>query len=247
MIQHWFNRVLNSRWHHGIGMKELQRRQRVSRRQGGILAAAVLLHVALLALPLRRASPPTPASPVLEVSLLASFVTARESPTRRPAPAAPPTTKKVSPDPQRSPRPLPKTRADTQRPEPTAATGRLTVARLLDQATRMNWPETHRPKARIGRPSSSESLGGLRRQILPLEPNLFDDYALPASVETIDRWLEPGGAHRVVVRTPTGHTLCGRQEPVDVFRPWGQMPMMFHLCAGGGQRQLTRTREPRWR
>jgi hypothetical protein len=76
----------------------------------------------------------------------------------------------------------------------------------------------------------------LSKRILPLEENLFDDYLLPSSSEVLDQWQEPGGVQRMVVRLPNGETLCGRQEPVNDFRPWEQMPMMFGRCGGGGKR-----------
>lgn len=245
MIQHLFNRVLKSRWHHGISMNGLQWRQRISKQQWGILAAAVLLHVALLALPLRRALPPAPAPPLLEVSLLAPVATLSEPPPTRLSPVTPERAPVTPPAPQGAIEHLPQSHTPAQLPEPQTAARRLTVARLLDQAARMKWPEDARPGARIARSISNKLQGELSRPILPFEPNLFDEFVLPASVEIVDRWLEPGGTHRVVVRTPSGHTVCGRQEPVDVFRPWAQMPMMFHLCAGGGKRLVARNGTPR--
>jgi hypothetical protein len=85
----------------------------------------------------------------------------------------------------------------------------------------------------IARATHSDLYDALTKPVLEMTVNWFDDVLLPTKVEVMDRWLEPSGVHRVIVRTPGGMTLCGRQEAPNDLRPWEQMPMMFGKCAGG--------------
>lgn len=112
---------------------------------------------------------------------------------------------------------------------------RLVRQRLLDTVASMDWTSPA-PSESLARPTDSPELERLYRPLVPELTNTFDGMAAPTDTEIVDRWMEPGGAHRVVIRAPDGNTYCGRQEPVDDFRPWLQMPMMFHACGGGGQR-----------
>jgi hypothetical protein len=74
---------------------------------------------------------------------------------------------------------------------------------------------------------------------ITLEENLFEDTYLPAETEVVDRWLAADGSHNVVIRTPTGMTLCGRALPWDPMRPLVEHVMMFRQCGGGGERSFT--------
>ena len=133
--------------------------------------------------------------------------------------------------------PVPDQSAETT-PLPT-----LSRAQLLDAITRMEWDrspaQTHQDSGQppeLARSTSSATLEALYRPLIAMQANEFDGMTAPSSVEVVDRWLEPGGAHRVVFRSPDGNTYCGRQEAVDDFRPWLEMPMMVHRCGGGGKR-----------
>ncbi len=133
--------------------------------------------------------------------------------------------------------PVPDQSAETT-PLPT-----LSRAQLLDAITRMEWDrspaQTDQDSGQppeLARSTSSATLEALYRPLIAMQANEFDGMTAPSSVEVVDRWLEPGGAHRVVFRSPDGNTYCGRQEAVDDFRPWLQMPMMVHRCGGGGKR-----------
>lgn len=115
----------------------------------------------------------------------------------------------------------------------------LEVQRLLETVAAMDWSEPEEKTRSLGRSTESEITEWLRQPVLALEDNTFDGMAAPTEVEITDRWLSPGGEQNVVIRAPDGNTYCGRQGPVDDLRPWLQMPMLFHRCAGGGKRSGT--------
>ena len=219
-----------------MNYREIQKRP--GRRELGILAMAIMLHAAFLMLPIKRQLDATPADRIVEVNLLpaaASLPPTASAPESQPL-AEPVEKEPPEPLPSEPEIPAPSIAVDEIQPGPTNPV--LTVARLLDQMQRMEWkpPQATADREAIYRPLTSKLYARLKRPVLELEVNLFDELVIPVEVEIVDRWLEPNGTHRVVIHTPTGHTLCGRHEPVDLFRPWLQMPMMFHPCAGGGKR-----------
>jgi hypothetical protein len=112
---------------------------------------------------------------------------------------------------------------------------KLRIQRLLDAVAAMDW-QVPVPPSTLGRTTTSEQVEAMRKPLLPMKANAFDDMTAPAKTEIVDRWLSPGGVHQVVVRGPDGNTYCGRQEAPNDLRPWLQMPMLFHRCAGGGKR-----------
>ena len=112
----------------------------------------------------------------------------------------------------------------------------LDVQRLLETVAAMDWREPEEERRDLGRSTDSEVTEWLRQPVLALEDNTFDGMTAPPEVEITDRWMSPGGEHNVVIRGPDGNTYCGRQGPADDLRPWLQMPMLFHRCAGGGKR-----------
>lgn len=121
------------------------------------------------------------------------------------------------------------------KPEPVP----LEVLQLLESVAAMDWSEPEEARRALGRATESEVTDWLRQPVLALEDNTFDGMTAPSEVEITDRWMSPGGEHNVVIRAPDGNTYCGRQGPVDDLRPWLQMPMLFHRCAGGGKRNGT--------
>lgn len=213
-----------------------------------ILLLAVVLHALLLGI--SRDEKPF-STPVLEVALkfepAENIIAPKPEPeilprpeilpepaTQTPVePPAPPTPAEATPG-------LPPTPADAvQKPPPPA----LNRVELLESIARMDWtvPDGNselKPgqATALARPTSSEIISQLYRPIVAMNSNAFDGMTAPRQTEVMDTWLEPGGAHRVVIRAPNGETYCGRQEPMDDFRPWLQMPMMFHSCGGGGKR-----------
>jgi len=191
------------------------------------LAMAVLLHAAVLLAPVLRWMENRNPATVLEVRLQPSQPQpVRILPPARIAIAGPP-----------SVTPGPAVVAGPALPQPPAEPPRPPVGSLLDQVARMDWSRPEPAIVPVGRPVESAFYARFRRPVLERRRTLFDHRQAPRAAEVLDRWLEPGGTQRVVVNTPSGETLCGRQAAVDVFRPWLQMPMLFHRCGGGGERR----------
>ena len=132
-------------------------------------------------------------------------------------------------------RPAATTPSEPTQANPDRPTTVFEVDRLLEAVAAMDWstPEDARAPSRD---TSSDVLERLRAPVMPGWNNRFDGMHAPTETEIVDRWLGPDGTHSVVIRAPDGETYCGRQGPVDDMRPWLQMPMLFHKCAGGGKR-----------
>ena len=213
------------------------RPQSGDRRQGFLLwflAIALLLHAALLLIPAYKPNSPAAGPTAVEIRLVHEPPPALPATIKIPKPVPVLQPKVTGPDQSGTP---PPTVTEHTEPEPTTV---VTTARLLDIVSNLEWKEREDRPTRIARSVSSEFYTNMIKPILALEFNLFDEWILPVKTEIMDRWLDPAGVHRVVIRVPTGQTLCGRQEPVDPFRPWTQMPMMFYECAGGGKRKASR-------
>lgn len=62
----------------------------------------------------------------------------------------------------------------------------------------------------------------------------FDDRShepnLPADVTVVDRWQAADGSHQVVVQLPTGESMCGRAEAYNPMQPLVEHIMMFRIC-----------------
>jgi hypothetical protein len=213
------------------------------------LLLALLLHLALLLLPLRQIAPPAPRE--LTVELWLEPVTAQVPETANPLPdmpvETPPSEAVIEPGPvpeptlPAEPDSLPARDMATITPpepeqEPQVAEEVPPRDAILASIADWKWQEPAAAPSPLGHIHDHDSYAMLSKRILPLEENLFDDYLLPSSSEVLDQWQEPGGVQRMVVRLPNGETLCARQEPVNDFRPWEQMPMMFGRCGGGGKR-----------
>jgi len=197
------------------------------------LALALLIHAALLLIPVMESPSPRAPQRPLQLSL-------QPAPARLAEPVAPIVEEPPSPEPsdtvpEATSRPAPPSppRLVTRTP---AAPPSVEARHIRERLRDWTWSEPPASTPSIGRRENHDTYALLSRPLLPTVDNLFDDVVLPATAEIVDRWLEPGGTHHVVVRLPNGQVLCGRQEAVNVFRPWEQMPMMFGGCGGGGKR-----------
>jgi hypothetical protein len=212
---------------------------------------ALALHAALLLLPLTWYDRPDP-QPVPEPVTVTIFTppSAREPEPRAPIdPVVPPAPQELAEPPIAVPEEVARETPPAP-PEPASDPGKVEtpppevaeeppsfeVQRLLETVAAMDWSEPEAETRTLGRATESEITEWLRQPVLAQENNTFDGMAAPTEVEITDRWMSPGGETNVVIRAPDGNTYCGRQGPVDDLRPWLQMPMLFHRCAGGGKR-----------
>lgn len=206
---------------------------------------ALLLHAAVLWWPVTRPATAVGEVPVVNVTFERQAATPEAiEPVNLPAPAVQ-SSDPVPPPPVSEPEDV--TPADPPPPEPARpreAQTAISHALLMERLSELEWREPEARAGRIERSVTSPLLEGLRRPVMALGANAFDDVVLPTDVEIVDRWQSAGGVHQVVLRTPNGLTLCGRQEAADPFRPWLQMPMMFNECGGGGKRTIS---TPDWR
>ncbi len=228
------------------------------RRKARLPLRLVLLSLAVHALilwklPLHSAQEPA-ATPVLSLSLQAPLPSQPATPTRSPAVEAVATVKPRSPAPAApaptAPTPVapvpgkpPSNRVAKADPagESPAARERSSM-RLLDNLRRDLRVHAAKPASEaepLGRSTRNAAYEQSQRALIPARTNLFDGMAAPAVATVTDRWLRPDGTHEVVMQAPDGHSYCGRQPPVDPMRPWLQMPMLWHRCAGGGPRKTT--------
>ncbi len=206
---------------------------------------AVVAHLALLALPVSWWNRETAPAESLVVELVTP-------PPALDIPAAPAEPKPPDPEPTVAPDvppPAPPTLTETPTEPPTDPAGaaspeserpdepeqELEIQRLLEAVSIMDWKTPDAP-ALLGRKTTSEAVEAMRAPLLASTVNAFDGMPAPTGTEIVDRWMSPGGVHQVVVRGPDGNTYCGRQEAPNDLRPWLQMPMLFHRCAGGGKR-----------
>lgn len=199
-----------------------------------LLIIALALHAALLLIPVHR-SATEPERSRVEVTL-ASPAPATTVAMPEPAPRVssrpiPPVTGPLA---AAQPKPRRIAAQDQQQPPSPPA---VSTAYLLEVARDMRWQQPPVAPHALGTPRITELPANLARPLLPLAPNAFDPYVAPTSTEVVDHWLEPGGAQRVVIRTPSGETYCGRRESWDPLNPLFEPVMMFHGCAGGGRRQ----------
>lgn len=209
---------------------------------------ALVVHLALLTLPKTwwQDTPAAPEERSVTVRLEASAPVPQVEPLPEPAPPVgavpevPLPTESVA-EPLKPTESAPET-APTKEPEPVAPVESparpapaIEVERLLEAVAAMDWST---PDAALApsRDTTSDVLERLRTPVLSGWGNRFDGMHAPSETEIVDRWLGPDGTHSVVIRAPDGETYCGRQGPVDDMRPWLQMPMLFHKCAGGGKR-----------
>lgn len=222
------------------------------------LALALLLHGALLLLPvaeygfrgqrvnvlelsLHRPSP-APAEPVRprpeDTPKETPEVQPEEQPEEQPGPrpdplpAAAPTPPHLPPAMTREAQPVP---APDRRPEDAAPLRPpdVSAARLLEltRQRELKLPATEE-RRRLGVFTPQAQPENWRPEPLPGQAR-FDGRPLPERVEIVDRWLAADGSHQVLVETPGGELLCGRAESWDPMQPLVEHVMMFRSCGPG--------------
>lgn len=212
---------------------------RIGVRDGPWFAAAVLFHALLLTIPIHQAESPQARPERLAIALQPSWRPLTPAPPPAKTPLEPPGPTKPELPPQK-PQPAVRLR-DTlplQPGLPQPPTVAVSAARLLDSASRIEWPpRAERASRRLGVFTPQPIPDNWRPRIL-VEDNRFDDAVLPTKTVIIDRWLAADGSHNVVIETSGGHTLCGRAVAWSPMNPLYEPIMMFRLCGGGGERSF---------
>lgn len=194
---------------------------------------AVALHLILLMLPLRKdIQAPRPGVIELEFLLPNEQTVAT---TARPVPVEP----EAPPQSPELPMATPKPRVISPVPEPGAEPAReeISAAVLSAQIEAIAIPRTTAPSRKLGVHATVPLPGHWTRPLLPVFSGPFEEMFAPAETEVIDQWQDADGTRRVVLRTPGGHTLCGRLEAWNPLNPLYEPVPMYHLCAGGGRRK----------
>ena len=201
-----------------------------------VLLCALLLHAALLLIPLRQADGPDVRRPV-EVEFVRQLppATPQVEPEPEPLPAQP--TPEPAPEPVIAEQPMTDAlvQAEPEEEQPHADIV-ITAAYLYDSVANLEWSEPEAPPLMLGRSVRGELPRNLVSPVLPWTPNWFDGMAAPGEVEVLDRWTEPDGSMMMVMRTPSGQTVCGRGAAWDPLNPLVENVMMFRTCGGGGKR-----------
>ncbi len=113
----------------------------------------------------------------------------------------------------------------------------ITAAILNQQIEEIELPEKKPDILTLGVASYRPMPGNLTEPVLPYEPTVFEELYAPIETEVLDQWQDPDGTMRVVIRTRSGHTLCGRMPRWDPTNPLYEPVPMFHSCGGGGRRK----------
>lgn len=209
----------------------------LSWRDGAWLAVVLLLHGSLLLIPF-KVQPAIQDQPrILTLSLLAQPApkTVR-APARNPVEPVENTIPDTSAEHQSEIVPPVLPQPSLVVTEPVNPPEQTTTARLVDSASRHKWS--------VSTPAEQRQLGVHElkkepenwRPSISLEDNLFNGMTKPAETEIVDAWLSSDGSHNVVINTPSGETLCGRQQAWDPMNPMIENLMMFKTCGGGGKR-----------
>ncbi len=211
------------------------------------LAVAVLLHVALFLIPLKKWDPVLATPPQrLAINLQTLPAAAEPDPvvktTRSPVVTEPTPEKRISAPMVLEEIPVP---FEPIKPPGSAAEVEVISAQELRSLARQS--KLLAPEA-----ESSRQLGAAKQYKAPANwsrsagapylaefDNRFNGMAAPEKVEIVDRWLAEDGSHNVVINTPNGETFCGRAEAYNPMQPLVEPIMMFRPCAGGGKRSFS--------
>lgn len=210
---------------------------RLKRQDAVWLSIALLVHSALLLIPLQRVSTVPESVSEISVELLATRMgkTAAEPGRNTPVDVKKPATEERYPQTetmQQPAEPQPEPARDSAEKEQNLRT----TARLLESASRLKWSFPEKSAGRqLGKPPAQTIPDNWRPRI-SVEDNLFNGMTVPATIEVVDRWLAADGSQNVVINTPGGETLCGRANARDPMNPLIEPVMMYRKCGGGGKR-----------
>ena len=210
-------------------------RQSLGPVQWRIAGLAVLIHVAFVMIPIAKKNG-SPGRPLLEIELRQSSkpVPEETGPAREaPRPEVPP----PSAEPATSESATPPLSDETRVQAEQNIDPDISAALLLEQASQGVMPYLPATTAQLGRIAPRAPASLRSGPVLPPVTTVFEDFYLPRETEIMDQWQAPDGTRHVVLRTATGHTLCGQQQAWDPFNPLFEPIPMYRLCAGGGKRR----------
>jgi hypothetical protein len=220
------------------------------------LAMAVLVHAALLLVPLKDwNSQPSAGTPRLTVDLRqlpppVAVEPPRESQpeAQREAEPAEKTERRPEPEERRTarivPDELPRKPDDAQPQEPGPEANRISAQELRELVRQSalpkdeNAPSRHLGTARPWQPPANWNKHAGAPYLAEFD-NTFNGMTAPEESEIVDRWVATDGSHNVVVNLPNGDTVCGRAEPYNPMQPLVEPVMMFRPCGGGGKRTFS--------
>ena len=197
-------------------------------------ALAIAFHLSLLLIPLRHASPPeTPSILQLEIVEMP-----RTAPQEQQAKSVSEPTE-ISHQTLQIPE-IARTAAISNEPtkEISAVVRQvITSSEIFEQVEQLNLPEPAATVLSLGVASHKPLPANLSEPVLAYIPTVFDRYYAPLETEILDNWQQADGTRMMVMRTTSGHTLCGRIAPWDPANPLLEPVPLFYSCAGGGRRK----------
>jgi hypothetical protein len=200
-------------------------------------AIAVGLHIVLLLVPL-GGSEPVFRSTVIELDLVVS-----PQPPQPPDPEPENILEETVPSPPESePEPLlaraPAPEPPVEEPPTRQAAARLvSAAILLEQVSALVLPEPREKIRTLGVAYVTALPANWTGTLLASFSGPFMEYFAPLEDEILDQWITPDGTRHAVIRTASGHTLCGSLEQWSPINPLYEPVPMYRSCGGGGRRK----------
>ena len=219
------------------------------------LGVALLLHSALLLVPISTPSGPAPVTEIVSVTLVAQSIInpPRDEPLKHQSEPIPETIAETIAEtdqeiiPEREPpltasRPKSPQQVDPLLPSTPVLSKSITTAQLLRSASNLKLPLAEKEK--------SLELGAFRAVTLPgnwspslkMEDNLFNGRVALAVTKIVDQWVYIGGGYNAVVKTRSGHTLCGQAQPWSPMNPLLEPVVMWRNCDSIRKRNSKRLR-----
>ncbi len=201
------------------------------------LGIALALHSALLLVPINIPPELSPATESLTVTL--------DIQSKAVPPIDQPVEYQPEINPERRPQSVPQKPKDVQQLDPLLYSAQnlsepITTAQLLRTVRHLKFPQPESEK--------TLKLGTFRAPPLPanwlpsleIDDNLFHGTVTSAGSEIVDQWGGVDGRYNVVVKTSTGHTLCGQALAWSPMNPLEEHVTMWRSCGGNGKRSAER-------
>ena len=197
------------------------------------LGIALLLHSLLLLVPINI---PPELPPVPEIITVTLDIQSKAEP-----PVDQPVKYQSEINPEKKPKSVTPEPKDSQQVDPLlfsthVLSKSITTTQLLRSVSHLKLPRPEREKPL--------DLGTFRVPPLPAnwspslktDDNLFNGKIASAGSEIVDQWGEAGGRYNVVVKTSSGHTLCGQVQAWSPMNSLKEHVTMWRSCGGSGNR-----------